>query len=88
MNPLRIDEKYVDIWKRGELPVLAMQLHMAITGASDPLDDEERIASYIRHRIIGWEYSGEGEFDRAVRQLCSAVIKEYDARDHMPDPTP
>lgn len=70
------------------LPEICMALHMALSGAGDPWDDEaERVAArYLRIRVARWRPSAGPlwrEFDQCVKKLCEATVAEYEVRSRL-----
>lgn len=64
----------------GELPTLCIRLRQSITGAADPMgeQDEQDLVDYVKARLIEWTQSKrqvEEEMDAAVKQLCFAAIR-------------
>lgn len=54
-------------------------LHMAKTGSSDPLTDDEsvRLRAFLITRRMDWSAT-TSKYDQAVWDLMSAALKEYE----------
>lgn len=54
-------------------------LHMAKTGAADPLSDEDsaKLRAYLITRRMDW-YSPTCDYDLAVWNLMTAALEEYE----------
>lgn len=62
------------------VPEIAMSLHMAITGATDPYDSMEQDADALQIVLLDWHKASlSPEFDGAVRLMVMAVLAEWEA---------
>ncbi len=67
-----------------DLLALCLNLHCALSGVGDPLDDKDEAVyvATIYERLANWTKSGAPwlAFDEAVRGMCCAVLAEYHDR--------
>lgn len=68
-------------WTEYSLLDVAGELHMSITGASDPLppDEEAKMIAFLRRRLAEWEPS-PWAYDEAVRRLLVVALEEAETQ--------